>query len=82
MSENRVGIIGIIIEQREINAPKVNAILTEFGEIIQGRIGLPYKAKGFHIIALIVDGSMDAIGAMTGKLGMLSGVRVKSAIAN
>ncbi|MEW6726633.1 MAG: CopG family transcriptional regulator, partial [Bacillota bacterium] len=40
----------------------------------------PYREKGFSVIALIVDGSTDAIGALTGKLGALPGVKVKSAL--
>ena len=81
MDEKRVGIVGILVSDRENLAPRVNEILTHFGSIIVGRIGLPYERRGVHVIALIVDGSMDEIGAMTGKLGMLRGVKVKSAMA-
>ena len=81
MENQRVGIIGIIITDRKRLAPSVNEVLSEFGDIIVGRIGLPYKRRGFHIIALIVDGSMDEIGALTGRLGMIRDVRVKSAMA-
>ena len=81
MGTKRVGFVGIIITDRKKNAAKVNEILGEFGDIIVGRIGLPYKERGMNVIALIVDGSTDEIGAMTGKLGMIDGVTVKSALA-
>jgi putative iron-only hydrogenase system regulator len=42
-------------------------------------MGIPYKKKGLNVIALIVDGTTDEIGAMTGKLGMIEMVEVKSA---
>ena len=82
METKRVGFVGIIITNRMQNAAKVNEILGEFGDIIVGRIGRPYKERGMNVIALIImDGSTDEIGAMTGKLGMIKGVTVKSALA-
>ena len=50
------------------------------GDAVIGRMGLPYPPKGLHIIALIVHASTDVIGALTGKLGALTGVEVKSAL--
>jgi len=78
--KKRVGVIGIIIKNREKIAPKVNAILTQYGKIIVGRMGIPRPRQKFNVIALIVDGTTDEIGALTGKLGMLEGVTVKSAL--
>ena len=43
-------------------------------------MGLPYPPRGLHIIALIVHASTDEMGALTGKLGALAGVEVKSAL--
>ncbi|MCG8400554.1 MAG: iron-only hydrogenase system regulator [Firmicutes bacterium] len=77
--ELRVGVIGIVVEKRE-QAPAINAILTDFAGVIVGRMGIPYREKGLSVIALIVDGSTDQIGALTGKLGQVGGVRVKSAL--
>jgi putative iron-only hydrogenase system regulator len=79
--DKRVGVVGVVIEDRHQSAGSVNAILSEYGDIIVGRMGLPYKQRGVSIIALIVDGSTDEIGAMTGKLGSLPGVNVKTAMS-
>jgi len=76
----RIGTITIIITNRTTQASQVNTILGEYGEVIIGRMGLPYSPKGLHIIALIVHASTDEIGALTGKLGALQGVQVKSAL--
>ncbi|MCE5266180.1 MAG: CopG family transcriptional regulator [Deltaproteobacteria bacterium] len=76
----RIGTITIIITNRTIQASQVNAILGEYGDVIIGRMGLPYSPKSLHIIALIVHASNDEIGALTGKLGSLAGVEVKSAL--
>lgn len=77
--ERRIGVIGIVVENRE-HAPIINAILSDYAEVIVGRMGIPYRERGLSVISLIVDGSTDEIGALTGKLGQLAGVRVKSAL--
>lgn len=75
----RIGIIGMVIENRE-QAPKVNSILSAYGDVIVGRMGIPYRERDLSVISLIVDGSTDEIGALTGRLGQVSGVQVKSAL--
>ncbi|WP_040214784.1 TM1266 family iron-only hydrogenase system putative regulator [Clostridium polynesiense] len=77
--ETRVGVIAIVIENINF-APKVNEILHEYSSIIVGRMGIPYKEKGISVISVIVDGTTDVISALTGKLGKVSSVNVKSAI--
>ena len=76
--KHRLGVIGIVVEDRRDSAPKVNEILGQFGDVIVGRIGVPYKDRGVSVIGLIVEASTDQLGAMTGKLGMLPKVKVKS----
>ena len=78
--ENRIGVIGIVIENTEY-VSTINDLLHRHGNIIIGRMGLPYKAKGISVISLIVDGTTDEIGALTGKLGTIPGVSVKSAVS-
>ncbi len=80
MQNRRLGVIGIVVENRQV-VPKVNEILSKHAEIMIGRMGIPYREKELSVISLIVDGSTDEIGALTGKLGNLSGVTVKSALA-
>lgn len=79
MSDIRLGFVGVVIEERS-RAEDVNRILSQFGEIIRGRIGIPEKDTGLAVIGLIVEGTNEQVGAMTGKLGNLSGVTVKSAL--
>jgi putative iron-only hydrogenase system regulator len=76
--EQRLGVIGIIIDDRKQSAGKVNELLSRFGELIVGRIGIPHKERGVNVIGLIVEASTDELGAFTGQLGMLPNVRVKS----
>jgi putative iron-only hydrogenase system regulator len=79
--EKQLGVVVIIIKRREVNAPLVNEILTTFGPIIVGRFGFPYEKRGVNIVSLIVDGTNDEIGALTGKLGQLKEVTVRTALA-
>jgi putative iron-only hydrogenase system regulator len=46
-----------------------------------GRMGIPYKEKNVGVITLIVDADTDEIGALTGRLGEIKGVSVKSALS-
>ena len=77
----RLGFVGIIIENRSISASKVNSILSDYGDSIVARVGLPYREKKCSVITLIVDATTDEIGALSGKLGKLAGVSVKSALS-
>lgn len=76
--ERRIGIVGIFIRERHAAAPTVNTILSDYAHLIVGRMGLPFREHGIHVISIIVDATTDDIGALTGKLGMIDGVRVKS----
>lgn len=78
--DKRIAVIGIIIEDISISE-KVNDILHEYGDIIIGRMGVPYKERGVSVISVIVDAPSDVISAVTGKLGKIKGVYVKSAIS-
>ncbi|SFG70113.1 putative iron-only hydrogenase system regulator [Desulfotomaculum arcticum] len=77
--EQRIGVIGIVIEDRS-QAQRINSILSAHGDVIVGRMGVPYRERGLSVISLIVDGNTDEIGALTGKLGTVNGVKVKSAL--
>lgn len=76
----RVGVVGIVVADRKRQAGTVNRILSEFGDIVVGRMGIPYREHNISVIALIVNGDTDQIGALTGKLGSIPGVKVKSAL--
>jgi putative iron-only hydrogenase system regulator len=79
--EKRLGFVGIIIENRKDSAEIVNKVLSEHGELIIARTGIPYEKKKCCVITLVVDATTDALGVMTGKLGMIDGVTVKSALS-
>jgi len=79
--EKRLGFVGIIIEDREDNASAVNDLLGQFGEIVVARMGVPYEKRNCSAITLIVDTTTDELGILTGKLGNLPGISVKSMLS-
>ena len=79
--ETRVAIIGIIVENPEA-VDRLNTILHDYAEAVIGRMGLPYRKKNVSIISLAVDAPQDVISALSGKLGRLEGVTVKTAYSS
>ncbi|MDR3565517.1 MAG: iron-only hydrogenase system regulator [Negativicutes bacterium] len=76
----RIGVIGIVINNPKQVGDKVNAVISSYGHIVTGRMGIPNHQANVGVIALIIEGTTDEVGAMTGKLGNLPGVTVKSAL--
>ncbi len=79
--ETRVAVIGIIVEKQEgVNA--LNDVLSEYREIIIGRMGIPYSKKDINFITVVVDGEQDVINSLCGKIGKIDGVSSKAAFSN
>ncbi len=77
MHENRLAVISIIVENRQ-KSPQINALLTEFGEYVIGRMGIPYKEKNVSVISIALDAPTEIINKLTGKIGMIDGVTAKT----
>ncbi len=75
--ETRLAIVGIIVYSPE-SVERINELLHQFSQYIVGRMGLPYREKGVSVISVIMDAPNDVIGAMSGKLGMIPEVNVKT----
>jgi len=73
----RTGVVAIMVSDRAA-VPVVNDLLSEFNGLIIGRIGLPRPEQGSNVIALIVEGSNDEVGALAGRLGSINGISGKS----
>ncbi len=79
--ETRVAVMSIIVEDAD-SVETLNALLHEYGEYIIGRMGLPYRERKISIISIAIDAPQDAISALAGKVGKLSGVSVKTAFSS
>ena len=76
--ETRVAVMSIIVENGEM-VEKLNTLLHEHGEYIIGRMGIPYRKRGVNIIAIALDAPQNTIAALSGKIGSLPGISVKTA---
>ncbi len=79
--ETRVAVMGIIVEELG-SVEALNALLHEYGRYIIGRMGLPYREKNINIVSIAIDAPQDTISALSGKIGKIAGVSVKTAYSN
>lgn len=75
----RTGAVAIVVTSKSA-AVEVQTVLSAYGDIIVGRMGVPNHQTGRNVIALIVEGSVEKISAMTGNLGRIEGVTAKSVL--
>ena len=80
MKETRIALIGIIIEEEKGITP-TNQLLHEYRDYIVGRMGIPYREKEINIISIVLDAPENTISTVSGKLGMIEGISVKSMFA-
>lgn len=76
--DTRVAVISIIEENGEM-VETLNSILHEYGEYIIGRMGIPYRERGVSIISIALDAPQNTISTLSGTIGNLPGVSVKTA---
>ena len=77
----RIGVIGIVLKTKE-HVSEVNKLLSEYSDIIFGRMGVPDKESGINTISIMVKGTNEDVSALTGRLGRLNDVYVKSALTS
>lgn len=75
--ETRIALIGIIVEDMN-TTDKLNSILHEYSQYMVGRMGIPYREKNVAIISVVIDATNDVISSLSGKLGMVNGISVKT----
>ena len=79
--DSRVAVMSIIIDN--LNAvEQVNAVLHEYGEYIIGRMGIPYRRRKISIISIALDAPQDTISALSGRIGKMAGVSVKTSFSS
>lgn len=79
--ETRVAVMSIIVKDSD-GVEKLNAILHDYAEYVIGRMGVPYRAKAINIICVALDAPQDKISALSGKIGKIEGITVKTAYNN
>ena len=78
----RIGVVGIVVSGNRESVQALQAILSDYSDIIVGRMGVPLPEDQISAISLIVRGENEQVSALTGKIGRLKDVNVKSALNN
>ncbi|MCR5523585.1 MAG: iron-only hydrogenase system regulator [Clostridia bacterium] len=79
--ETRVAVISIIVEKNE-NTDKLNNILHDYSAFVLGRMGIPYRKRGISIISVAVEAPQSVVSALSGKIGRIDGMSVKTVYSN
>lgn len=79
--ETRVAVMSILVENKDTVA-QINALLHANSAYIIGRMGIPYHKRGINLISIALDAPQDTISALSGKIGNLPGVSVKTAYSS
>ena len=79
--DKRIGTAIIIIDDSK-KVDILNKIISDHSAMVLGRQGLPLRERGFSVISLLLEGTTDDLGSLTGKIGKIDGVRIKSVLAN
>ena len=78
--ETRVALLAVIVREEE-SVAALNGLLHLYSGHIIGRMGVPYRARGVNVISVAMDAPADAISALSGKIGKLRGITVKTVYA-
>lgn len=79
--KNRVAVLGIIIENPEESQAEFNSVVADFKGIVRGRMGVPFENEGISVVSVIVCGTLDEINSLTGKIGNIKGITVKTSLS-
>ena len=79
--DNRVALMAIIVEDRD-SVKALNDLLHEYGDYIIGRMGIPYHKRGISVLSVALDAQNNVISSLSGKIGKLNGVSIKTAYSN
>ncbi|MCR4931151.1 MAG: hypothetical protein K5918_01770 [Bacteroidales bacterium] len=77
--DKRIGTITILVTDRSMSA-QINPIISDYSDIILCRQGLPFQQRAVAVISLIVEGGVNQINALTGRLGRIAGVETKAVV--
>ena len=77
----RIAILSAILDEPEKVQREFNELIAGFKGIIKGRMGLPMPEHAVTVISITLAGELDEINTLTGKIGLLSGVQVKTSVS-
>lgn len=77
----KIAVISAILEEPKICQNQFNNVISQFKGMVRGRMGVPFQEEEVSVISIIVVGDLDEINSLTGKLGNIEHVSVKTSIS-
>ena len=77
----KIAVLSAVLDEPHLCQQAFNETVSEFQGIIKGRMGIPFEEAPVAVISITVVGDLDAINSLTGKLGRIPGVTVRTAVA-
>ncbi|SHJ76288.1 putative iron-only hydrogenase system regulator [Paramaledivibacter caminithermalis DSM 15212] len=79
--KRKIAVIGAVLDNPKDCQSQFNDIVSDFKGVVKGRMGIPFDAEGVSVISIIVYGTLDEINSLTGKLGNIKGVNIKTSFS-
>ncbi|MGE5528309.1 MAG: TM1266 family iron-only hydrogenase system putative regulator [Patescibacteria group bacterium] len=76
----KLGVMGIRVSHRASISPAVQEVLSDFGDEILMRAGVPGPGREHGLISLIVEADEEKLGALARRLEAVNGVDVKTMV--
>ena len=76
----KIAVISAILEDPSVCQKEFNEVVATFRGNVRGRMGIPFE-EGVSVVSITVVCKLDDINSLTGKLGNIQGVTVKTAIS-
>lgn len=77
MSELKLAEIAIVVPHREKSAASINDLLSQYGEFIIARMGVPHRQKQLNLISIVMEAPAEKIEELRTKLEQLNNIQVK-----
>jgi putative iron-only hydrogenase system regulator len=80
MTENRIALIGIMVENTD-SISALNGLLHDYMQYIKGRMGVPHAGGRVQVISVVLEAPADKINTLSGRIGRLEGITAKTIYA-
>ncbi|MGM0379337.1 MAG: TM1266 family iron-only hydrogenase system putative regulator [Bacillota bacterium] len=77
----KIAVIGAVLEPPSKCFEKFNSTVSNYKGLIKGRMGIPFEKEKMSVISITIIGTLNEINSLTGKLGNIDGVTVKTSIS-
>ena len=77
----RIAVVSAILDNPESSQQELNELIAAFKGLIKGRMGLPMPEHNVSVISITHDGDLTEINTLTGKIGLIDGIQVKTSIS-